>query len=257
MRWELGLAADARAGACCDRGVRRAVFVTLAAADTILAATGRDRRRWLTKPLLMPVLIAGRDPAVQRALALGWAGDVALLGTGDAAFRAGLGCFLVGHLAWISALRRRGGGRLSARPTLVVPPLATATAVTAWLWPRTGSDRVPVLIYSATLTAMSLTALDRGSPAAAAGGVLFLASDCLLALRKFGGMRLPGGEGLVMATYATAQALLAQAAAPPASATADRPGNRAVALSIGAGLAQVRGAAVPLWCVRFWAGRTG
>lgn len=38
---------------------------------------------------------------------------------------------------------------------------------------------------------------------------LFLVSDCLLALEKFGGPELPAHEGLVMATYATAQALLA------------------------------------------------
>ena len=43
----------------------------------------------------------------------------------------------------------------------------------------------------------------------AAGGALFLASDTLLALEKFGDLRLPAHEGLVMATYASAQALLA------------------------------------------------
>jgi hypothetical protein len=51
--------------------------------------------------------------------------------------------------------------------------------------------------------------LDSGSPQAAAGGALFLASDALLALEKFGGLELPGNESLVMATYASAQALLA------------------------------------------------
>ena len=49
------------------------VYAALATADTLLAATGRDRRRWLTKPLLMPVLMAGRDRPAQRALALGGA----------------------------------------------------------------------------------------------------------------------------------------------------------------------------------------
>jgi hypothetical protein len=34
----------------------------------------------LTKPLLMPTLMADRDRETQRALALGWLGDVALLG---------------------------------------------------------------------------------------------------------------------------------------------------------------------------------
>ena len=186
------------------------VFAALAAADTLLAVRGQDRRRWLTKPLLMPVLMAGRDRPAQRALALGGAGDVALLGRGETAFTAGLVSFLAGHVAWIIALRQRpGGGHLRARPALAAPHLAAFGAVNAYLWKRTGKDRIPVLVYSAALLAMSLAALDSGSPRTAAGGALFLASDSLLALEKFGGLRLPAHEGLVMATYTTAQALLA------------------------------------------------
>ena len=186
------------------------VFVALAAADTLLAATGHDRQRWLTKPLLMPVLMRGCDRPARRALALGGAGDVALLGDGDLAFTAGLACFLAGHVAWIIALRQRpGGGHLRARPALAAPHLVAFGAVNAYLWKRTGKDRIPVLVYSAALLAMSLAALDSGSPRTAAGGALFLASDSLLALEKFGGLHLPAHEGLVMATYTTAQALLA------------------------------------------------
>jgi uncharacterized membrane protein YhhN len=186
------------------------VYAALAAADTLLAARGQDRRRCLTKPLLMPVLMAGRDRPAQRALALGGAGDVALLGRGETAFTAGLVSFLAGHVAWIIALRQRaGGGHLRARPALAAPHLAAFGAVNAYLWKRTGKDRIPVLVYSAALLAMSLAALDSGSPRTAAGGALFLASDSLLALEKFGGLRLPAHEGLVMATYTTAQALLA------------------------------------------------
>jgi uncharacterized membrane protein YhhN len=187
-----------------------AVFVALAAADTLLAATGHDRRRWLTKPFLMPVLMAGRDRPAQRALALGGAGDVALLGRGEIAFTAGLVSFLAGHVAWIMALRQRpGSGLLRARPVLAAPHLAAFCTVNAYLWNRTGQHRIPVIVYSTALLAMSLTALDSGSARTAAGGALFLASDSLLALEKFGGLRLPAHEGLVMATYASAQALLA------------------------------------------------
>jgi uncharacterized membrane protein YhhN len=190
--------------------VARRVFAALAAADTLLAATGHDRQRWLTKPLLMPVLMRGCDRPAQRALGLGGAGDVALLGSGDLAFTAGLACFLAGHVAWIVALRQRpGGGRLRARPALAVPHVAVFGAMNAYLWKRTGQDRIPVIGYSAALLAMSLTALDSGSPRTAAGGALFLASDTLLALDKFGGLRLPAHEALVMATYTSAQALLA------------------------------------------------
>ncbi len=186
------------------------VFAALAAADTLLAATGRDRRRWLTKPWLMPVLMAGRDRPAQRALALGGAGDVALLGSSQTAFMAGLGCFLGGHVAWIIALRQRPGrGHLRARPALAAPHLVTFGAVNAYLWKRTGQDRIPVIVYSTALLAMSLAAMDSGSPRTAVGGALFLASDTLLALEKFGGLHLPAHEGLVMATYTSAQALLA------------------------------------------------
>jgi len=186
------------------------VFAALAVADALLAVTGHGRGRWLTKPLLMPTLMAGRDRPAQRALALGGAGDVALLGSSDAAFTAGLVSFLAGHLAWIIALRERpGGGYLRARPVLAAPHLAAFGAMNAYLWKRTGKDRIPVVAYSTVLLAMSLTALDSGSPRTAAGGALFLASDTMLALEKFGGLRLPAHEALVMATYATAQALLA------------------------------------------------
>jgi len=186
------------------------VYAVLAAADTVLAATGRDRQRWLTKPLLMPVLMVGRDRPAQRALAFGGAGDVALLGSTETAFTAGLVSFLAGHVAWIIALRQRpGGGRLRGAPVLAVPYVAVFGALNAYLWKRTGRDRVPVLVYSAALLAMSLAALDSGAPKTAAGGALFLVSDALLALEKFGGLHLPAHEGLVMASYTSAQALLA------------------------------------------------
>jgi uncharacterized membrane protein YhhN len=187
-----------------------AVFVAIAAADTLLAAAGHDRQRWLTKPLLIPVLMVGRDRPTQRALAFGAVGDVALLASSEAAFTAGLVSFLAGHVAWIIALRQRpGGGRLRARPALAVPYVAAFGALNAYLWQRTGKNRIPVIVYSAALLTMSLVALDSGSPKTATGGALFLASDALLALEKFGGVHLPAHEGLVMAAYTSAQALLA------------------------------------------------
>jgi uncharacterized membrane protein YhhN len=78
----------------------------------------------------------------------------------------------------------------------------------AYLWPKTGPDRVPVVVYSASLLATALAAVDTGNPAIAAGGSLFLASDALIALNKFAEVHLPWHEGLVMTTYTAAQALL-------------------------------------------------
>jgi uncharacterized membrane protein YhhN len=188
-------------------------FVATAVADVALAAgvlPGRERWRRLTKPLLMPTLLVGRERATQRALALGGVGDVALLGEGEAAFTAGLAAFLAGHLAWIQALRRRGGsGFLRRKPAVAIPYVAAWFGLNAYLWPHTGRDRYPVVAYSTALAAMALTALDTGRPATAAGGALFMTTDTLLALEKFAGVELPRHEGWVMGTYAAAQALLA------------------------------------------------
>ncbi len=185
-------------------------YVALATADILLAATGKQQARWMTKPFLMPTLLLGRDRATQRALALGGVADVALLAESQAAFTAGLATFLAGHVAWIQALRGRPGSRLLRRQPWAAAPYAIAwVGLNAYLWPRTGRDRYPVLLYSAGLTAMALTALDTGRPSTGAGGALFLTSDTLLALERFAGTELPAHEGLVMATYTAGQALLA------------------------------------------------
>jgi hypothetical protein len=88
------------------------VFAALAAVDTILAAAGRDRPRRLTKPLLMPVLMAGRDRPAQRALALG----------GGLHQRPG-------------TARRAGSSRRPARPAVLTPGLRDADGRA-----RTGHD---------------------------------------------------------------------------------------------------------------------
>ena len=188
----------------------KTVYAAVAAADTLLAATGRRSQRRVTKPLLMPLLAASSDRPSQRALALGWGGDVALLGSSPAAFTTGLASFLTGHAAWIGAVRGRGGGGLlRRRPAAALPVVVAWAGLNGYLWSRTGRDRLPVVAYSGALAAMALTAIDSGDARTASGGVLFLLSDSLLALEKFADVHLPLHEGLVMATYTTAQALLA------------------------------------------------
>ena len=185
------------------------LYAALAAVDTVLAATGRDRWRRVTKPLLMPTLLVDKPRPTQRALALGCAGDVALLGSGPTAFTAGLGAFLAGHVAWMAALRPRSTGVLARRPAVALPYALAWAGLNAYLWPRTGKDRLPVLVYSAALLGTALAALDTGDERVAAGGALFMLSDTLLALERFGDVHLPAHEGIVMATYTSGQGLLA------------------------------------------------
>ncbi len=155
----------------------------------------------------MPVLMAGRDHPARRALALGGAGDVALLGRGEIAFTAGLVSFLGGHVAWIIASRQRPGGGTCAPG----PGRAARGDVRR-------DERLPVEAHGQgphpglRLQRRPARDVPDGAGyrlAADGGGALFLASDTLLALEKFGDLRLPAHEGLVMATYASAQALLA------------------------------------------------
>jgi uncharacterized membrane protein YhhN len=218
-------------------------YAVVAAADTVLAA--RDdarpsRWRWLTKPALMPLLAAkvssadGSAAAPMRArtrdaLVLSWAGDVALLGTSDAAFGAGLGCFAAAHGRYATAF----GSAQGAQPPAAAGPVTVAgTGLGGILARRAGRLGVPVAGYSALITAMAVRALgvdpnQVGRPAAtriAAGAGLFVVSDGLIGLRKFG---LPAGtsrrvrsaiDATVMATYAAGQWLIADGvarAAPP------------------------------------------
>jgi uncharacterized membrane protein YhhN len=110
----------------------------------------------------------------------------------------------------MSALRPHSNGSLRRRPAAAAPYLLAFAGLNAYLWPRTGRDRVPVLVYSAALLGTALMALDTGERAVAAGGALFLVSDGLLALERFGDVHLPAHEGLVMTTYTAGQALLAR-----------------------------------------------
>jgi uncharacterized membrane protein YhhN len=192
------------------------VAAAVAVADAVLAGSGARRARWLTKPALVPAIAAatpGRPPAL--ALGASWAGDVALLSRSEAGLLGGIAGFAVAHAAYLARIRPQGLGVEAAAGAAV---WAAAGHV---LWRRLDTDaerrlRIPVLGYAALVTAMGAAAVRAGrrrhSPALAAGGVLFVVSDGLVAASLFGPRR-PAVDAAVMATYAAAQALLARALA--------------------------------------------
>lgn len=203
-----------------ERGPAGAAYGVLAVADTLLAAAPpRWRRaRVVTKPLLMPALTARGGPGpVVVAQACSWAGDVALMREGRRPFLAGLCSFLAAHLAYVVAFRRRssvpllgspGRRRVLAAGTLAAAGMAAAAA---------REDRavaLPVAAYGSTLAAMVAAAAaidpERGRSRVLAGASLFLLSDTLLGARTFLlGDRTPVVDGAVMATYTSAQWLIA------------------------------------------------
>lgn len=161
--------------------------------------------RYITKPtasaafILTAFALGATDRSyggwILAGLILGAAGDVALMFEGERAFLAGLGTFLLGHVAYVIAFAAVTPYQAWATPLALVP-LAGAAAVTYWLWPHLGSMRIPVLCYVAVITLMAIGALSAQTDARAlldatharlltAGAILFFASDVFVAREKF------------------------------------------------------------------------
>lgn len=178
----------------------------------------------IAKPLATLAIIAlawrlpGAEPRYRRSilvgLALGLVGDVLLMLDGEAAFMAGLGSFLFGHLAYLHAYRQRASQGTAGWPFAAYALLAVL--VLAWLWPFLPPElRVPVLAYVAVLAAMAAQAAavwwrrrDATTACAALGGASFLASDAILAIDRFA-LPLVAAQALLLALYWLAQALIA------------------------------------------------
>ncbi|MFI6327183.1 lysoplasmalogenase [Micromonospora chersina] len=200
-----------------------ALFGVVTLVELVGVALDSTPTQWLAKPLLAPLLLAylwerrRRVDPVAVGLVAATAGDVALLVPGPAAFLAGMGCFLVTQIAFLTAFLRHRRPPVAA---LVGYLLAWAGA-NALLWGSLGALRLPVLGYSLALSLMAAAAAGV-SRRTAAGGALFLVSDLLIGVGAAGG-DFPGRDLLVMATYAAALLLIttgwvAATAARPARA---------------------------------------
>lgn len=214
----------------------KVAYAGLAALDTMLAGSRSQwahRVRFAVKPMLMPTLAASLATAPGRstlrtpvlaAQAAGWIGDVALLSERRKPFLIGTGGFALGHGAYVAgfaALRTRRTRLVDETPARALAGLwaATAPVMAISAFRRDRALALPVAAYSAALTSMviSATRLDPSVPgrrSAAAGSLLFLASDSMLGLRKFVLADPPPAlESAVMATYTSGQFLLAESAA--------------------------------------------
>lgn len=189
------------------------------------------------KPLTTILILArawprGHDrPQVRRwvlaGLALSLVGDVALLWP-QQGFLPGLVAFLLAHGCYIVAFARTT--RFAARPLAFVGYAAVAGGVLSQLWPSVSAAlRAPVVAYVVALAVMAAQAAvvglaARGTPEAARarglaiGGALFMASDALLAINKFASP-LPAASLWILATYWSAQWLIASWLAPRNAAT--------------------------------------
>lgn len=209
---------DTPAPRCSTPRVRASSVIALAIVCAGLAghlwaeATARPRARAALKVAASCGFVAlgalsaqGRYGAlVVAGLGLSAVGDALLLSTAERAFLAGVGAFLLAHLAYAAAFAP--GVRIS--PVAAAVLAVAGSAVLAWLWQRLGTMRLPVLVYTAVISLMLLYGLGTARPLVPWGAALFYLSDLSVARDRFVSPGLANRMiGLPM--YYAAQVLLA------------------------------------------------
>lgn len=207
----------------------RLLVVVAATAAIASHYLGQAWVHYAAKPLATLLVVGfalslpAEDARYRRWVVIGllWStlGDVLLMLPWDW-FLQGLLAFLVAHLAYLLAFARRA--RLGARLAPFALYALVAAAILAWLWPGIPAQmRIPVVVYVAALGSMAAQAAaiwmirrDAPSACAAIGAALFLLSDSLIAINRFG-EPFEASRLLVLATYWAAQWLIARSLARP------------------------------------------
>lgn len=204
--------------------VRRARAAALVAgAVTVVGVwTGSMRVQRMAKPLMVPALAAGLDPARDRVLLAGLAaatvGDVLLIDPDDdSALEWGARAFAVMQGSYTYLLFRRG-----ARPAPIdaIPRYAgwlAASTLLARRQPAVASTLIAYGAVLATTSTLSARSVSRGGdPRLVIGGVLFTVSDALIVFRRLfltDDRQRRAAEAVVLSTYVAAQVLLVEALA--------------------------------------------
>ncbi len=139
-------------------------------------------------------------------------GDIFLMLPSDM-FIQGLVAFLIAHLIYIAALIDGVGWETSK--LRLTNFILLGIVLTAILWPDLGDMRIPVALYILAILVMSWRAWERsavlggiGPRLAAAGAILFIISDFILALNRFKEPFFAAGA-MNQSTYFAAQWLIA------------------------------------------------
>lgn len=181
-----------------------------------------------TKPLLMPLLFvvfmsqAGTKHHpfkvwIILALLFSWIGDLLLMFQlkGSVFFLSGLVSFLLAHIAYIIFFHRiRVAKKVKPRLWILLVVAAYYAVLISFLTTWLGSMLLPVRIYGLVISFMLMMALHmlfipewKRGVGMAAGAILFVISDSVLAINKFYHPFAMAGFW-VMLTYGSAQLLL-------------------------------------------------
>jgi uncharacterized membrane protein YhhN len=201
--------------------------VTFASAAVAILSSYFGRKPivfYISKPLtttliLLPVLAVLPESEgvyvalIAAGLAFALLGDMLLMLPEDR-FVLGIASFAATHLLYTAAFIAAAGISLVNPSTL--PLIIFAALIARFLWPGVRKSlQIPILAYLVLITVMTAqaigAALESGSTGlalAAAGSLLFLASDSMLAANRF---RVPftAAQALVLSTYWLGQWLIA------------------------------------------------
>jgi uncharacterized membrane protein YhhN len=201
--------------------------VAVSAAVAIVAVGRNDRQGvYLFKPLTTLIILIGAAwlvrpaPPLYRALivvglACSLGGDVLLMLPGER-LGGGLAAFLAAQLAYVAAFSLANPVAGVQLPWLL-PFLVFCGAVLADRWRALGRMKIPLVVYAAVISVMAWRAAMRGQAVmiprptfvfGAVGACLFVVSDALVVLRRFGRV-LPAARTLELAAYWAAQFLIA------------------------------------------------
>lgn len=159
--------------------------------------------------------ILGGPDLLVLGLALGVVGDFFLSRESGQAFLAGLGAFLLSHVAYILLF-------WSLRAEFIYKPMLMPMAgvivfaliMSVFLWRKAADFRGPVLAYIAIVMLMVLSAMvvPLGHRLITLGALLFMLSDSVLAVERFalteGDEKLKTTPAIVWWTYVVAQAAI-------------------------------------------------
>lgn len=199
------------------------IYLITLLADLLFIATDQPHLRWISKPLLMVILIIGliliRNGLKIRyfilwmaALVFSWLGDIFLL-LDESFFIPGLLAFLCSHISYILLFYKiQTTSPLKKNPFVITIILTIAYFIFFYqiILLETGSLFPAVLIYALVILAMWLVASYKALRQSQLnlwlwiGALLFVVSDSLLGYNKFVQF-IPVIGGLVMLTYGIAQ----------------------------------------------------
>ena len=201
------------------------IFIAIAALQIIAIHFNFTALRFISKPLLMPVLAivvysncakCSERNFIIAALLFSFLGDSFLLleDKHPLFFIFGLVSFLITHILYIIyflGIKLLGNSLLKTHPYLPLLIAGYGAGLVYFLYPWLGEMKVPVMLYAAIICSMLLCSIHiykSVQPEVGlqfiAGAVLFVFSDSLLAINKFY-QPFQFAAILIMLTYCGAQ----------------------------------------------------